>query len=297
MRPFWIARSSMLPPRRLESARENIPGLAGQIVETGDACGVEREGDRLLVEPQLADAAVRITQAQHQLGAPVVSGRELGRLDHGIALAHFGRGGSSQTTSAPISTPGVPGRSTRWRFQLWSARSASAAGSSGSSRAAIAANVSPGSGWIQRRKVASVMNGQCGKARPASPRHRPAAKSGGVRTLLRILLVAAHLAAGASVCPAPEAGAPAPELLAAYSANALHAHGAEPASADGELRAPCPCGCDEAPATAPLGGPLGVALLPAPLRTELPRAAHAGATNAVLTRAPARLPEPVPKLV
>ena len=61
------------------------------------------------------------------------------------------RGGSSQTTSAPISAPGMPGRRIRCRFQLWSERSASAAGSSGSSRAATEASVSPGSGWIQRR--------------------------------------------------------------------------------------------------------------------------------------------------
>lgn len=112
--------------------------------------------------------------------------------------------------------------------------------------------------------------------------------------LLHILLVAAHLAACAFVCPAPEA-APAPELLRAYSANALHTHGTEPA--DGaELRAPCACGCDEAPRTQALSGPLGVALLPAPTAAELPRAAHGAASEARAHPCPTRLPDPVPKL-
>ena len=49
-------------------------------------------------------------------------------LEHGFGLAHRGRGGSSHTTSAPIRPPCMPGRRTMCRFQLWSARSASASG-------------------------------------------------------------------------------------------------------------------------------------------------------------------------
>ena len=115
-------------------------------------------------------------------------------------------------------------------------------------------------------------------------------------SLLRVLLVAAHLAATAFACPASSPSAPAPELARAYSANALHAHGPEPEGRAGELRAPCPCGCDETPLAASLFGPLGVALLPAPAVAELPRAAHGSASEARARTSPTRLPDPVPKL-
>lgn len=115
-------------------------------------------------------------------------------------------------------------------------------------------------------------------------------------TLLRVLLVAAHLAATASSCPAPEGTAPAPELARAYSVNALHTHGEEPEGRAGELRAPCACGCDEAPVATLGGGPLGAALLPAAAAADLPRAAHFGAAEAGACLAPAGLPDPVPRL-
>lgn len=130
------------------------------------------------------------------------------------------------------------------------------------------------------------------------PRRRPgdSAKSGGMGALLRILLVAAHLAATASSCPAPDVTAPAPELARAYSGNALHTHGAEPEGRAGELRAPCACGCDEAPMRTLGSGPLGAALLPTASVADLPHAAHFSAAEGGTRLAPARLPDPVPRL-
>jgi hypothetical protein len=112
--------------------------------------------------------------------------------------------------------------------------------------------------------------------------------------LLRVLLVVAHVAATAFACPAPSADVPSPELARAYGANALHAHGSEPEGQ--ELRAPCPCGCDEAPVAAQLSGPLGAALLPAPLAADLPRAVHFASAQMGDSLAPPRLPDPVPRL-
>ena len=107
----------------------------------------------------------------------------------------------------------------------------------------------------------------------------------------------AQLAAGAFVCPAPLTNTPPPELLRVYGANALHAHGAETANGAAELRAPCPCGCDEAPLGTHGISPLAAALLPAPPVAVLPRAAHGGAREERATAAPTRLPDPVPKRV
>jgi hypothetical protein len=115
-------------------------------------------------------------------------------------------------------------------------------------------------------------------------------------TVLRALLVAAHLAATASPCPAPDVTAPAPEFERAHSVNALHTHGAEPEGRAGELHAPCLCGCDERPMTTLGSGVLGAALLPAPAAADLPRAAHFSATEADARLAPALLPDPVPRL-
>jgi len=114
--------------------------------------------------------------------------------------------------------------------------------------------------------------------------------------VLRLALVLAYLAAAGLPCAARDARAPSLERMRAYAAGALHAHGAAAASAHGELRAPCPCGCDEAPAAASAAGPLGVVLLPAALRPRLPRAAHTHATPARACGAPAQLPDPVPRL-
>jgi hypothetical protein len=94
-------------------------------------------------------------------------------------------------------------------------------------------------------------------------------------TLLRLALAAAVLAAAALPCAPPDPAAPAPETLHAFAAGALHAHGGEPATADGELRAPCACGCDEAPAGRLASTPLGAALLPAQALPDVPRAAPA----------------------
>ena len=114
--------------------------------------------------------------------------------------------------------------------------------------------------------------------------------------LLRLALVVAYLAAAALPCSRADAPDVAPDLAQAYAAGALHAHGGAPASSDGELRAPCPCGCDESPAAALASGVHGDALLPAYTAPRLPRAAHAYAPAAQLTSAPAQLPDPVPRL-
>jgi hypothetical protein len=94
-------------------------------------------------------------------------------------------------------------------------------------------------------------------------------------SLLRLALAAAYLAAAALPCAPPDPAAPAPETLRAYASATLHAHGSEPAAADGELRAPCACGCDEAPAGRLVSTPLGAALVPAQALPDLPRAAAA----------------------
>jgi len=114
-------------------------------------------------------------------------------------------------------------------------------------------------------------------------------------SLLRGLLVAAYLAAAVFPCAASEAGAPAPELERAFSANALHTHGEAPPGRASELRAPCACGCDERPLTTLGSGSLGAALLPTRVEAELPRAAHFGAVLAGTHLAPALLPDPVPR--
>jgi len=113
--------------------------------------------------------------------------------------------------------------------------------------------------------------------------------------LLRILLVAAHLAATASSCPAPDVTAPAPELARAYSVNALHTHGAGAPHRATELRAPCACGCDERPVATLGSGSLGAALLPTRVEAELPRAAHFSTAQGGTRLAPALLPDPVPR--
>jgi hypothetical protein len=117
-----------------------------------------------------------------------------------------------------------------------------------------------------------------------------------MRALLRLLVIAAQLAASAFPC-APH-GAPdlAPELARAYAAGALHAHGAAPEPGASELRAPCACGCDEAPAATLAPHSVGAALLPAASAFSLPRAGHPLAAPLSLALAPARLPEPVPRL-
>jgi hypothetical protein len=115
-------------------------------------------------------------------------------------------------------------------------------------------------------------------------------------SLLRGLLVAAYLAAAVFPCAASEAGAPAPELERAFSANALHTHGEAPPGRASELRAPCACGCDERPLTTLGSGTLGAALLPAAAVADLPRAAHFTATETGACLSSARLPDPVPRL-
>lgn len=114
---------------------------------------------------------------------------------------------------------------------------------------------------------------------------------------LRVVLVAAQLVAGALACPAPDSVPLAPELSRAYSANAVHSHGGEPATPAGELRAPCPCGCDEAPAAGPGLARLGSALLPVSTAPALPRASHRAVSITASSDAPAFPPEPVPRLV
>lgn len=114
--------------------------------------------------------------------------------------------------------------------------------------------------------------------------------------VFRLALVVAYLAAAAFPCSRPAAPEAAPERMHAYTAGAVHAHGAAPASEDGELRAPCPCGCDESPAGALASGLYGSALLPAHAAPRLPRAVHVHAPASHLSHAPAQLPDPVPRL-
>jgi hypothetical protein len=116
--------------------------------------------------------------------------------------------------------------------------------------------------------------------------------------VFRLLVVAAYLAAALRPCAEPEPAAPAPALLRAYSAAALHAHGATAASErpDGELRAPCPCGCDETPAGRLVSSPLGAALVPWQGSPALPRAARPHAPPARPAQAAAQTPDPVPRL-
>jgi hypothetical protein len=114
--------------------------------------------------------------------------------------------------------------------------------------------------------------------------------------LLRLALVVAYLAAAALPCSRADAPAAAPELMRAYAAAAVHSHGDAPASSDGELRAPCPCGCHESPAAALASGVHGNALLPAYTAPQLPRAAHVFGPVARAAHAPAELPDPVPRL-
>lgn len=115
-------------------------------------------------------------------------------------------------------------------------------------------------------------------------------------SLLRLALALAYLAAAALPCAGPEADVPDPERMRAYAAAAVHAHGAAPASPDGELRAPCSCGCDESPAGRLVSTPLGAALVPAEAAPDLPRAAHAGAPPLRLARTAGQPSDPVPRL-
>jgi len=113
--------------------------------------------------------------------------------------------------------------------------------------------------------------------------------------LFRLALVVAYLAAATLPCSRADETGATPEQARAYAAGALHSHGATPAAADGELRAPCPCGCDESPAASLASGVHGDALLPASAVPRLPRAAHAAVPAAQLTHAPTQLPDPVPR--
>jgi hypothetical protein len=114
--------------------------------------------------------------------------------------------------------------------------------------------------------------------------------------LLRVALAAAYLAAAALPCARSDAASPRPEMLRAYAAAALHAHGAEPACPDGELRAPCPCGCDEAPAGRLASTPLGAALVPARTLPDLPRAAGARAEPPAARATLGQPADPVPRV-
>jgi hypothetical protein len=113
--------------------------------------------------------------------------------------------------------------------------------------------------------------------------------------LLRLALAAAYFAAAALPCAPAEADAPGPERMRAYTAGALHAHGGEPASPAGELRAPCACGCDEAPAGRLASTPLGAALLPSHELPELPRAAAPPAEPAAARPRLGPPSDPVPR--
>ena len=113
--------------------------------------------------------------------------------------------------------------------------------------------------------------------------------------VLRVLLVVAHLAGASFSCSTREVAAPAAERERSHGLNILHAHGDDPGRA-GELRAPCACGCDERPLTTLGSGVLGVALLPAQVVAELPRASHLTPAAVGARPAPARLPDPVPRL-
>lgn len=120
--------------------------------------------------------------------------------------------------------------------------------------------------------------------------------------LLRLVLAAAYLAAAALPCAGPDESVVAPELMRAYASAALHAHGAAPESADGELRAPdgelrapCACGCDERPYGRLASTPLGAALVPAQAIPDLPRAAHLRAPPAGVHETLGQPSEPVPR--
>ena len=114
-------------------------------------------------------------------------------------------------------------------------------------------------------------------------------------SLLRLVLAAAYLAAAALPCAGPDESAPAPALMHAYASAALHAHGAAPESADGELRAPCSCGCDETPAGRLVSTPLGAALVPAQPAPDLPRAAHLPAPPVLVRETLGPPSDPVPR--
>jgi hypothetical protein len=116
-----------------------------------------------------------------------------------------------------------------------------------------------------------------------------------MRALTRIALAFAYLCAAAFPCVEPGTAAPPPSLARAYVAEALHTHGAPPERPAGELRAPCACGCDEAPLTALGSTPLGAALLPTQPMLALPRANHAASAPLHDCLAPGRLPDPVPR--
>jgi hypothetical protein len=113
--------------------------------------------------------------------------------------------------------------------------------------------------------------------------------------LLRLALVVAYLAAAALPCGEADAGAASPERMRAYASAAPHAHGGAPAIPDGELRAPCPCGCDESPAGRLAASPLGAALVPAQATPALPRATHRPAPPAHARETPGQPSEPVPR--
>jgi hypothetical protein len=113
--------------------------------------------------------------------------------------------------------------------------------------------------------------------------------------LLRIALALAYLAAAAVPCANAEAGAPSPERMRAYASAALHSHGAAPECADGELRAPCACGCGETPAGRLASTPLGAALVPAQAAPDLPRAAHRCASPPGVAQTLGQPPDPVPR--
>jgi hypothetical protein len=114
--------------------------------------------------------------------------------------------------------------------------------------------------------------------------------------LLRLVLAVAYLAAAALPCAPPDAAAVAPELMRAYASATLHAHGAAPESLDGELRAPCACGCDETPAGRLVSTPLGAALVPAQSAPDLPRATHVHAPPTRVRQTPGQPTDPVPRL-
>lgn len=113
--------------------------------------------------------------------------------------------------------------------------------------------------------------------------------------LLRVALALAHLAAATVPCPSADAATPSPEVMRAYASAALHAHGAVPESPDGELRAPCACGCDETPAGRIVSTPLGAALVAAQAAPELPSAAHPAAPPPRIARTLGQSPDPVPR--
>jgi hypothetical protein len=73
---------------------------------------------------------------------------------------------------------------------------------------------------------------------------------------------------------AADATAPTPQSLHAYASGALHSHGGAPARPDGELSAPCVCGCDETPPGRLAASSFGAALVPATAALHLPRAAY-----------------------